>query len=376
MANQNATFDPQVEVNVYLSSTTVTSTDLFGTGLLLVPLATNSLNGVRSVLYATLSEAIVARGAGYISATTLDMVRTVFAQSNSPATGVRVGYVDIVGSETYADGLLECIAHNPNFYWVCPQSRTSSDLVSLAEQVEVCGDKAAADTAGVPFKKMVCFVQSGDSGILTGTIPAGLADLVDLERTNASYHPTSTAYLDAAHSNRMSVDLSAVAPGWAFWTAAYVPAYPDGSITETQRLAAQSLYFDLMLVYGANTNTVGLGRSMSGRQFNDIVAVDYLSAAIQEAIIDRQVALATLNKKITLDASGQLVIVAAIREVLSQQVSAGMIRETDDQGDSAVTIVAEPITASDRTNKRLRFTCNVLLTQSVEQVTINVYSEV
>lgn len=376
MAALNATFDPQVEVNVYLSSLTTSTTDIFGRGLILVDKATNSLNSNRTVIYTTYAAAVAAQGLGYISAGTLKAIQTVFAQANAPALGVMVGNVDLVGGETYATGLLACIASNPNFYWVVSNSRTSSNIVLVAEQVEECGDKAAADAAGVAFKQMVYFAQSADTTLLTGAYPAGLADLEGLERTLLCFHPTATEWFDAAHADRMSVDLSLVAPPWVSYDVANVAAYPDGTITETQRLAAQSIYVDLLLPFGSHTYNVGLGRSQAGRQMSDQVAVDYLAAAMQLAIADRKAALAIANTKVPMTAVGQQIIVGTIRGVFQQQETAGMLEATTPDGDQASVIRPLTITAADLTNKQLRFDASVLLSQAAESIKLNIYSDV
>lgn len=376
MAALNATFDPQVEVNVYLSSLTVSSTDIFGRGLILVDKATNSLNSVRTVIYTTYAAAVAANGLGYISAGTLKAIQTVFAQSNSPSLGVMVGYVDLVGGETYATGLLACIASNPNFYWVVSNSRTSANIVLVAEQVEECGDKTAADTAGVAFKQMVFFAQSADTTLLTGAYPAGLADLEGLERTLLCFHPTATEWLDAAHANRMSVDLSVVAPPWTFYDVANVASYPDGTITETQRQAAQTIYVDLMLLFGSSTYNVGLGRSQSGRQMSDQIAVDYLAAAMQLKVSDTMIALANKNIKVPMTPVGQQIIVGAIRSVFEQQESAGMLESTTETGEAASVITPLAITDADKTAKQLRFDSSVLLSQTAEKIVLNIYSDV
>ena len=376
MAALNATFDPQVEVNVYLSSLTTSTTDIFGRGLILVDKATNSLNSNRTVIYTTYAAAVAAQGLGYISAGTLKAIQTVFAQANAPALGVMVGNVDLVGGETYATGLLACIASNPNFYWVVSNSRTSSNIVLVAEQVEECGDKAAADAAGVAFKQMVYFAQSADTTLLTGAYPAGLADLEGLERTLLCFHPTATEWFDAAHADRMSVDLSLVAPPWVSYDVANVAAYPDGTITETQRLAAQSIYVDLLLPFGSHTYNVGLGRSQAGRQMSDQVAVDYLAAAMQLAIADRKAALAIANVKVPMTTVGQQIIVGVIRGVFDRQETAGMLEASTAAGAQASVIRPLAITASDLTNKQLRFDASVLLSQAAESIKLNIYSDV
>jgi len=235
---------------------------------------------------------------------------------------------------------------------------------------------AAADAAGVAFKQMVYFAQSADTTLLTGAYPAGLADLEGLERTLLCFHPTATEWFDAAHADRMSVDLSLVAPPWVSYDVANVAAYPDGTITETQRLAAQSIYVDLLLPFGSHTYNVGLGRSQAGRQMSDQVAVDYLAAAMQLAIADRKAALAIANVKVPMTTVGQQIIVGVIRGVFDLQETAGMLEASTAAGAQASVIRPLAITASDLTNKQLRFDASVLLSQAAESIKLNIYSDV
>ena len=84
-------------INVYLA-TLARGAAGFSTVLLIVPLATNSLNGLRVVEYTTLALATAAQTAGYISAATLVAITTAFAQRPS-ITSIKVGYADLVGGE-------------------------------------------------------------------------------------------------------------------------------------------------------------------------------------------------------------------------------------------------------------------------------------
>lgn len=89
---QKTTHNTNVSVTVSLAANPQQEAG-FGVVLLLVPLATNSLNGDRVVEYASYDEAYTAQGSGYISASTLAAARTVFLQSPKPAS-LKVGYVD------------------------------------------------------------------------------------------------------------------------------------------------------------------------------------------------------------------------------------------------------------------------------------------
>ena len=367
MANANATFDPDIQVNVYLSNLT-NSTDAFQRPRILVPLATNSLNGATVAVYLTLAAAKAAKLAGYIAATTYEAIATIFAQVNSPAQGVSVANVDVVGSQSYGAALIASIATDPAFYLVICGSRVSADIAGVAAVVETCGDKAAADDAGYPFKHMIFAAQSADTTLLTGALPSGLSALEGYERTILCYHPTATAWFDAAHQNRLSVDLATIMPPWNKWSVAYVPAYPLGTITAAQSELAQSIYVDLLLAYGASPGVASPGQSQASRQMTNVITADWLAATIQETIADTQVSLADANQAITIDAAGQQVVVGCVQSVFETGIAAGSLRASDDLGNPGTSITPLAITPADRTAFTLRFNAAALLSQSANKL--------
>ena len=161
-----ADHSPNVTINVTLAATPVQEAG-FGIVLLLVPLASNSLNGVRVVEYTSVDAAQTARTAGYISAATLLAVTAIFAQRPKPAS-VKVGYVDLVSLETYATGLTACIAYDSNFYGVCCTPRTDAEIVLVSNAVEAAS------------KRMFFYFQSDDSSWLNSGVPSGLSTITDL----------------------------------------------------------------------------------------------------------------------------------------------------------------------------------------------------
>jgi hypothetical protein len=373
MADVNATFDQDIQVNVYLSNQT-DSVDAFQRPRFLVAKATNSLNGATVAVYLTLAEAKVAYNLGYISAGTLEGITTVFAQINNPAQGVSVANVDIVGSQSYGAALLASIGTDPVFYLVIADSRTSADIAGIAAVVETCGDAAAAADAGYPFKHMVYAPQSADTTLLTGALPSGLASLEGYERTILCYHPTATAWFDAAHQNRLSVDLATAVPPWNKWTVARVPAYPLGTINATQSEAAQTIFVDLLEAFGASPSVASPGQSQAGRQMTQVVTADWLAATIQQTIADTQVSMADQNLAITVDAAGQQVVVGCIQSVFATGVAARSLRSVDDLGNPGTSVTPLPITPADKVALRLRFDSSALLPQSANKIVVNVYT--
>jgi len=374
MADVNATFARDYEINVILSNQT-NSTDAFQRPRFLVPLATNSLNGAAVAVYLTLAEATTAQGLGYIAAATLKGIATVFAQSNSPSQGVSVASVDVVGSVSYAAALIASIATDPDFYLVICGSRVSADIAGVALVVETCGNKTAADTAGYPFKHMIFAAQSADTTLLTGALPAGLSAIAAYERTILCYHPTATEWFDATHQNRLSVDLATATPPWNKWTAAYVLPYPAGTINFTQVAAAQSIKVDLLLELPPKSNVVSPGLSQAGRQMTNIITADWMAATIQETIVETQVNLADNNQAITMDAAGQQAIVGCIQSVFETAIGAGSVRASDDLGNPGTSITPLAITAADKLVFRLRFDAAALLSQSANKIVVNIYTD-
>ena len=374
MSTFNASFDPDVEVNVSLGSLTPTS-NAFGRCLLIVPKASNSLNGNRTASYLTYQAAVTANGLGYISAATLKGIRTIFAQTNVPAQGVLVGNVDLVAPEGYDDALLAIVAEDPVFYLICILSRVSADIEAVSALVETMNDKAAAALATVPFKYCAFCAQTADTTVLTGAYPAGLAGLEDREYTILVFHPTSTEWFDASHQCRLSVDLSTVVPGWIKWPVRAVAAYPAGTITETQRLAAESINVDLLLTFGNTANglfVAGPGQNQAGRQMTEIVTAAWLATDLQVVIANLFVALALVNEKLTVTPNGQQAIVASIQGVIETGIQAGSIRATDDEGNAGYSIVAEPISDADKVAKQMRFSVVVLLPIGADKIVINI----
>lgn len=374
MANQNPTFDPDIQVNVFLANLT-NSVDAFQRPRILVDKVTNSLNGATVAVYRTLASAKVALNAGYISASTYAGIGVIFAQTNSPLQGVSVANVDTGASQSYGAALLASIATDPSFYLVICASRVSADIAGVALVVETCGDKTAADDAGYPFKHMVFCPQSADATLKTGAYPGPLAALEGYERTILCWHPTATEWFDAAHQCRLSVDLATIMPPWNKWSVVGVAAYPDGSLTADDSAAMQAINIDLLLPFGAAPTVASPGQSQAGRQMTNVITADWLAATIQQTIADTQVNLADNNLAITIDAAGQQVVVGCVQSVFATGIAARSLRASDDLGRPGTSVTPLTITPADRAAFRMRFDAGALLTESVNKVVVNIYTD-
>lgn len=173
-----------ITINVTLSAVPAQEAG-FGTVLLMVPKATNSLNSVRSVRYTSYAEAQAAQTAGYISSGTLAAIAVAFAQRPAPAD-ILVGNVDLAGSpaETYATALPLIQAHDSDFYGVCATTRTGADVEALALVVET--------------EDLLYVSQSSDADWLTSGYPSAFVDLEDLENSATVYHTTDAQWADVA----------------------------------------------------------------------------------------------------------------------------------------------------------------------------------
>lgn len=365
------TFDPNIAVTIALGSVSPT-TDAFGRILILVDGATNSLDGDRTASYLTYAQAKVAKDAGFISANTLTMVSAAINQVNSPAQGVLVGKVDT--GEDYAEALLAVVGVDPVFYLIVIDSRDSADIEDVSALVETMNNKAAAALASVPFKYCFFVAQSSSATLKTGALPAGLAGLEGRKFTQLAYYSSDAVPFDAAHQGPLSADLSQVSPTWTYFPIKGITA-ESTTITATERAAMEAIYVDMALPMGNTTLgacVMGPGQTQEGRQVPEVVTSAWLATNMQLAIANMMVNVASVNQKITVDASGQQAIVAAIQGVINTAVSAGSVRATDNNGNPGYVITALPITTADETAKRLRFTVAVLLPQSVQYVQVEI----
>lgn len=325
--------------------------------LLLVPLATNSLNGVRVVEYATLAEAQAAQTAGYISAATLVAITAAFAQS--PAIeSIKVGYADLAGSpaETYATALTACIAFDPDFYGVCIFVRTATEIAAVGALVETNA------------KKMLFVFQSADSSWLDSGIPSGFSAMAAYERSGACYHDTATEWADVAFAcNRLSFDPDSTSAPWHGCTIAGVAAYST-TPTSTQAGFIRSNNANVFLPYATATFSPDPGVNLNGRAISEIISADWFATRVQEEIARIVLAHGDRGEKIGVNAAGQAIILAGIEKWLKAGVDAGHFEE------GQVLATPETISTSDITNRRIRITVRVQNVVPARLFTINVYA--
>lgn len=312
----------------------------FGVVLGIWPLATNSLNGLRTQRYASVTEAAAAVTSGYLSAAAYNSIVAQFAQNPSPSE-VMIGNIDLVGLETYATAYAACKASDDGFYGVWISSRVTADIDAISDAVE-------ADTAG----RKLFVGQSAASDWLSGTVPAGLTGWATKERAAVVYHDVATEYADAAIlTNRLAFSPDNQSVPWSGMSIAGVNPY-TAPITQAQRLSALGVYCMILGPYGAETMVADPGKNAKGRPIKEIETSDWFYARLQEAIADIVVSRANAGEAIVVDASGQALILAELEALIILGKQIGHFT-----GPHRAAAVA--ITASDLSNQRLRFTAQV-----------------
>jgi hypothetical protein len=325
--------------------------------LLVVPLATNSLNGLRVVEYTTLALAQAAQTAGYISAATLVAITTAFAQRPSIAS-IKVGYVDLVGGETYATGLTACIAYDPAFYGVCIFVRTTTEIAAVAALVETNA------------KKMLFGFQSADSSWLTGTPASGFDAMATYERTFGVYHATATEWADVAMMcNRLQADPDVISSPWRFFEALDVE---QTTITEAQRLLAVP-DINVMAEWSTFDSSPAPGENMNGRQIEQVVSADWFATRLDEGFQRVVGELANRHEKIGINEAGQAIMQAEIEK----WVAAGIAAQHFEPGQVVITPedFSVPATrAAAIAAKRLTFRIDAQVVTGLLSSTVNFYA--
>lgn len=328
-----ANHNPNISVSVSLAAAPLIGQS-FGKVLGLFPLATNDLGGLRVKEYASVAEAQADQTAGDLSAAAVAAITAMFSNSPRPAT-VKIGNVDLVGLEDYAEGLAAVRNVDDDFYAVFIAPRTDAEIVLVAEAVEAMNK--------------IFFFQSNDSSLLDAGLPAGLADVDGLERTVGLYHDSDTPWLDASYAAKGLVyDPDILSSTWNTDVNGVV-AYTAPGITTTQRNAAIDNNINLMLPFGSEPFWVDPGVNMNGRAIYEIVTADWAYFRTQEAVTRLVLKEAARGRKIPLTAKGQSQVKSAIETVaqLGEQAQHFVPGQTR--------VTAYPLTQADLDERKMRF---------------------
>lgn len=323
----------------------------FGTVMLVVDKATNTLNGARTMTFNAVTEADSAEAAGYISATTLAFLTAAFTQSPAPAT-VKVGNQDTGATETLTAAITAIRAADDDWYCLCIYSRADA-LILLA-------------SAAIETTKKIFVAQSDDATWLTSGLPSGLTALAELERTAVVYHDDDTEPADIAWAcSRMVFDPDFKSAGW------------EGQIRGVSALttALTTAQRDLLIANNANValpfstadQYMSPGNNCNGRGIYEIISADWYEARCREDIAALKLARTAIGEKTPVTPLGQALISGVLENYAQQGESIGHFVK----GQTRVT--AFDITTADTAAERLRFKVEAQIAKDARLFDFTVY---
>lgn len=330
-----ATHDADIQIDVTLGAPPSSSPGY--RLLILVPLATNSLDGDEFRAYATAAQATADATASEIATSTRDRIIVALAQRPAPDL-VYVASVDLAGGspETYPQALARMEESlGDNFFGVCIESRDAAVIAAVGAAVETADSRIFA------------FV-TDTADFLAGNLPAALSSIDGADRSFAVYHDAATAYPDVAFFARvLATDpqvLSARGPGQLRSVAAL-----DTAITEAQRLLLTTLA-SVGLPYGPLANWLSPGISLSGRPVHELITLEWTRREMKRRIINQSITRAPAKWPV----SG--VGVALLQTVLGTVAEDGIAAGHFAPGQVEYTV--SPPSDEDRNLGRLRGTFN------------------
>jgi hypothetical protein len=339
---------------VVILGTSPPSRQGFGIALFLVDEATNTLNGARTMSFASYTEAAAANTATYISASTLEAVRVAFSQQPAPAT-VKVGYHDTGAAETIAAAITAIRAFDDDWYGLAIYSRVDADIVAAANAIEAITDSPKIFVA-----------QSDDSSLLDAGMPAGLTTLTGKERTALLYHSSDAQYGDLAWLvSRLVWDPDSKS---APWEGQIREVAAITAITSAQRdFIGTTNKANVALVFSSAAAYVSPGQNMNGRAFYEIVSGDWLKARLTEDIAYLKLQHTDRGEKIIVDGAGQGKILGILVTRLQQGEAVGHFV----QGETRAT--GESITSADILARRLRFKIEAQIAADARLFNVTIY---
>lgn len=340
-----------ITINVTLSAVPAQEAG-FGTVLLMVPLASNSLNGARSVRYTDYATAAADQGSGYISSGTLAAIAVAFAQRPAPAD-ILVGNVDLAGSpaETYATALPLIEADDPDFYGICAATRTGADVEALATVVET--------------QDRIYISQSSDADWLTSGYPSAFVDLEDMQNAATVYHTTDAQWADVAWAcGALAFDPDVQSIPWDRPLKG-VSAY-SANLTAAQKGFAEANNANLMLPYGGAAAFLDAGVNHEGRPVADVITAHWLKKRLTERLAALKVRESTAGRKIPMTAAGQMQVMGVLTALFAQGVAAGHFV------DGQTEVLPVTLSSTDISTGRMRFTARAQPVSSGRLFTFNI----
>jgi hypothetical protein len=199
--------------------------------------------------------------------------------------------------------------------------------------------------------RKICVLQSAESDLLAGTLPAALTGYSTKERTAIIYHDTAAQWSDVAWAaSRLVFDPDVQSAPWDGGIA-NVNEY-TAAITTTQRSNLIGIGVNVILPYGGVDTFVDPGVNGASRPLYEIVTMDWFYARAIEAVANEKTRHSARGAKITIDVVGQIKIKSLI-DALFEQGSAGASPHFIP---GQTECVAVAITQADIDAQRLRFT--------------------
>ncbi len=324
---------PNVSVTITLDAAPRTEAG-FGYVLLIAKKATSALDGDSIRTYTDAADAVADDTAGDISTFVANAVTVALSQVPRP-TGIKVAWIDLVGTETYAAALARIRAVDDDFYGVCIEERTDAAILAIAAAVEAT--------------RKVCAVQTDEAGFYTATYPSALAALAAYERTAIVLHDTDAIAADVGWlANRLAYDPDVQSVPWdcPIQGVAANTAAP----TAAGRVYAIGHNANVLLPYGGAPLFVDAGVNATGRPLAEILTADWFHARLTEDVAALKVNRAARGSKIPVSAAGQILILALVQSLFQRGVDAGHF--LIDEWEAAAVAISD----ADTDAARLRFT--------------------
>jgi len=313
--------------------------------------------------------------AGSVGTALLAAITALFGHSRSPTT-VGILAVDTAGGDNYS--ILSTLDDADHSDWYCAVPVTAN-LVTIAD--------IAAAVAATSARKRIVISCTDDSDALanTATWEAAFVDgngdplpETTLDRVLMNYYNGSgglNKMAAAVASWGLSYDPDSQSLPWNFPVPA-IPkmAFPAGTTIATAKNNLRDNNISVALPLGGTDVWLDPGNSQSGRPFYSIVSADWFEARMREAMADLKVRYGSLGLKLPLNSDGQQIVLAQIEAIYNRGVNAGhfVARAQAEAQGSTVIIRAEPITSTDRANRRLRFTVQIPILLDGRLISISV----
>jgi hypothetical protein len=319
--------------------------------------------------YTSVQEAV---DAGFTAAAEPEVnafVSAVFSQDDG-VDSVLIGREDVGDADWMATMTAVEAADPSSWYITCVETRAEADLLLVAAYIEA--------TASSSFPK-IYIAQSSDAVLLAGTVGNVGEDLqtAGYHRTGLIYHAFDDAaagnapadgYLDGGWaSSGGGLDLDAP-QGVGTWAYRQLDGIAFDSVTAAE---AATLYGYDANLFGRNKglNFTSKGTASSGRYLDVTSSLDWLTARLEEEILSAFVGAGT---KIPYTNAGINIIRAAVQAVYDRGISFGHI---SDDAANAPTLTAPDISevsATDKANRELTLTGNVVLSGAIHKTTLNI----